>query len=411
MSTAPPFSLSPPPTWDVCPFGRIVNRSQESGRPEARSLSVFIDQGVVPRDSRDDNFNRLGADLAKYLVVRKGDIVFNRLRTWQGGLGVSKFDGIVSPAYFVCRPQANSEPRYMHYLLRSHLYLKELTRISKWMPPSQFDIAWDDLRSLNVLVPSFDTQSLIANYLDWETGRIDEVVSARRRMIGLLEERAVAFIEDSAFNAGWRTVMLGRVIRHIEQGWSPQCDARPPTENEWGVLKVGCVNHGEFRRDEAKALPAGIAPRPEYLVRSGDFLMSRANTRDLVGSAAVAYRVRSQTLLCDKLYRLRLDKSQVTPRFVALWLQTRAARDQIELEATGASDSMQNIGQDTVRRVVIPLPDLHRQEAFVVRCERERVHIGKLIGSIRTQIDLLQERRQALITAAVTGRLEIPDAA
>ena len=96
------------------PFGRVVERSQESGAPDACLLSVFLDQGVVPRDSREDNFNRLGADLAKYLIVRKGDIVFNKLRTWQGGLGVSNYDGIVSPAYFVCRPRSISEPKYLH---------------------------------------------------------------------------------------------------------------------------------------------------------------------------------------------------------------------------------------------------------------------------------------------------------
>src|SRR5690606_24552908 len=114
--------------------------------------SVYLDAGVVPRSTRDDNHNRLGADLSSYLVVEPGDIVFNKLRTWQGGLGMSRFRGIVSPAYFVCRPIRQFEPRFLHYLLRSAPYLAEFTRISKFMPPSQFDILWDDLRLVPIPV-------------------------------------------------------------------------------------------------------------------------------------------------------------------------------------------------------------------------------------------------------------------
>jgi type I restriction enzyme S subunit len=335
----------------------------------------------------------------------------NQLGKPHGAIGVSGHDGIISPAYFVANIAANAEPRFVHHLLRTRLYISEYERRGKFMPPSQFDISWEDFRSISVVMPPLAAQRAIADYLDREAARIDALIAAKRRMVELLEERAVAFIEDSARDAGWESAVLTRVIRRIEQGWSPQCDARLPDENEWGVLKVGCVNHGEFKADDAKALPVELAPREEYRVRDGDLLMSRANTRDLVGSTAVVSGVRPKTLLCDKLYRILLDERKATPRFVSLWLQTRAARSHLELEATGASDSMQNIGQDTVRRVTIPLPTREQQEAFVARCDQERTQIRKLVGAIQQQIRLLQERRQALITAAVTGDLDIAERA
>ena len=83
--------LGPPNQWRVRRFGRLVARVQEVGRSILQPLSVFLDQGVVPHSTRDDNYNRLGADLSRYLVVKPGDIVFKKLRTWQGGLGVSKY--------------------------------------------------------------------------------------------------------------------------------------------------------------------------------------------------------------------------------------------------------------------------------------------------------------------------------
>jgi type I restriction enzyme, S subunit len=374
-------------------------------------LSVYRDFGVVPREDRDDNFNKPGENLDAYRVVRTGDLVLNKMKTWQGSLGISRYDGIVSPAYFVAEPLTKDDPAFLHHLVRSEALIGEYAARSKGIRPSQWDLPWEEFQDVAVDLPPVKVQRSVADYLDRQTARIDALIAAKRRMVELLEERAVAFIEDSAADAGWQPVALARVIKRIEQGWSPQCDARLPGNDEWGVLKVGCVNRGEFRPDETKALPADLPPRREYLVHNGDLLMSRANTRDLVGSAAVVSGIRPMSLLCDKLYRLRLDERKAAPRFVSLWLQTPAVRDQIELEATGASDSMQNVGQDTVRRVAIPLPNLDQQQAFVTRCDEERGRIAKVAGSARQQISLLQERRQALITAAVTGQLDIPEAA
>jgi type I restriction enzyme S subunit len=137
--------------------------------------------------------------------------------------------------------------------------------------------------------------------------------------------------------------------------------------------------------------------------------MSRANTRDLVGSVAIAANLRPKTLLCDKLYRIQLDERKALPSFVSLWLQTRAARDQVELEATGASDSMQNVGQDTVRRIVIPLPTIGQQHEFVDRCDSERARIGEVVAAIQKQLVRLDDQRRALIAATVTGERRVPD--
>lgn len=389
----------------------LFRRRDETGRSDLPLLSVYRDFGVVPREGRDDNFNKPGENLDAYRVVRRGDLVLNKMKTWQGSLGMSDYDGIVSPAYFVAAPLTSDHPAFLHHLLRSEALIGEYAARSKGIRPSQWDLPWEEFQNITVDLPPVAVQRAIARYLDRETGRIDALIAAKQRTAELLEERAVAFIEDSALDSHWPTVALSRVVVRIEQGWSPLCDARVPDDHEWGVLKVGCVNRGEFRPDEAKALPPDLAPRTEYLVRDGDLLMSRANTRDLVGSTAVVSGVRPNTLLCDKLYRMRLDERKAAPRFVSLWLQTAAARGQLELEATGASDSMQNIGQDTVRRLPIPLPDREQQDAFVVRCDRERTQTAMVVRAVQRQVSLLQERRQALITAAVTGQLDIPEAA
>jgi type I restriction enzyme S subunit len=397
-----PFDLAVPADWTVIPFGRLVSRSQRSGRPDARSLSVFIDQGVVPRDSRGDNFNRLGADLNRYLVVRKGDIVFNKLRTWQGGLGISEFDGIVSPAYFVCRPTKLADSRYLHFLLRSRPYLDELTRISKWMPPSQFDISWDDLRRLPIMSPPVGVQRAIAHHLDQETARIDALIAAKRRMAELLEQRMLLAAYEQT-TADGDELPLRRLLHYVKTGGTPPGyeferlrDGGLPWYSPADVGKWLDLYEPE-RTLKSEAVTEGIVPRfpPESTL--------------LVGIGATAGRVAflkgsatgNQQLTC------LVTGTRMHPRFLAWQLFAR----QEELRATAPFTTLPILNNEFVRSLVMVVPSLAEQTQTADRLDDEARRTSALIQRETRQIILLQERRQALITAAVTGQLDIPEAA
>lgn len=341
--------------------------------------------------------------------IERGDIVFGRVATL-GNPRLIQSEGrfALSATLALIKPHA-IDAHFLFYCLSSMVTQRQIDLVSTGSTRQAIGI--QQLRRFLVPVPPPHIQLKIVRHLGRETAHIDQLIAARRKMMGLLAEREGALIEGYARDSGWRHVPLGRLIRRIEQGWSPQSEARVPQGNEWGILKVNCVNQGQYQADELKALPSDVVPRAAYTVRDGDFLISRANTRKFVGSAAIVRDVWPRTLLCDKLYRVLLDDRKVLTSFICLWLQTRAARDQIELEATGASDSMQNIGQDTVRQIRVPLPGLGGQRAFVVRCEQEGRRIRDLMRSSQRQIELLQERRQALVTAAITGQLDIPETA
>jgi type I restriction enzyme S subunit len=207
--------------------------------------------------------------------------------------------------------------------------------------------------------------------------------------------------------AHWETKRIKHLVRTFEQGWSPQCEGYPvESSEEWGVLKVGCVNGGTFRREENKALPTEIEPIPALGISAGDLLISRANTRELVGSAAVAEQDYLNLLLCDKLYRVRLKPQVCDPRFLGLYLGTEAARGQIELAATGASSSMVNIGQSTILEMQLSLPAHEEQLQIAAFLRSETTKLDALITEQRTLIDLLKEKRQAVISHAVTKGLD-----
>ncbi len=205
----------------------------------------------------------------------------------------------------------------------------------------------------------------------------------------------------------WRVLRIKHLLKSLEQGWSPQCEAIPvDSPDEWGVLKVGCVNGGVFNAAENKALPPELEPIPDLGIRAADLLISRANTRELVGSAAVALVDHSNLMLCDKLFRLRFDASVCSPHFIASYLSTGKVRGQIELAASGASSSMLNIGQSTILEMAVALPDSTEQVAICDFLRRETAKIDNLMAEQEKLIALLKEKRQAVISHAVTKGLD-----
>ena len=400
--------INAPRGWNWQRLWAAAPRVQEVGQPDAQPLSVFLQAGVVPRSSREDNHNQLGEDLTKYQIVQPGDLVFNKLRTWQGGLGVSAYQGIVSPAYFVCRPVRNWHARYLHYLLLSSPYLAELTRLSKFMPPSQFDIPWDMLRTLPLLRPPLDEQRRIADFLDTETAQIDRLAALQNAVRATVLARMVAQlnIKFDELTEAYGVMPFRRSIWSIEQGVSPQCDNFSAGPDDWGVLKVSAVKNGTFFENENKQLPDHIAPERRYEIKQGDLLITRANTPQLVGAVAVAESPRRKLMLCDKIFRIVTTK-ELIPQFLVLTSLSTKVRDMCAEASHGTSQSMANLKTGEIKRWPIPHAPVEIQRAVIAELSAGREHTKALTDAIDNQLAVLAERRQALITAAVTGGVTV----
>jgi type I restriction enzyme S subunit len=204
----------------------------------------------------------------------------------------------------------------------------------------------------------------------------------------------------------WALARLKEVVVGIEQGWSPLCENRQADLEEWAVLKVGCVNGESFNEAEHKALPQELNPVVDLEIQPGDILMSRANTRELLGSAALVKHVRARLILCDKLYRIRVRLGLILPEFVVRAISSCSVRYQLERDATGASSSMQNVSQEAIRNLLVLLPPKCEQHRIASFLDRETARIDALVAKKQRLIELLQEQRTALITRAVTKGLD-----
>ena len=165
---------------------------------------------------------------------------------------------------------------------------------------------------------------------------------------------------------GWEWVRMGAVVNESEAGWSPTCIGSPRRQGLWGVLKVSAVSWGEFDATANKELPSDLVPRPEYEVRDGDFLLSRANTAELVARSVVVEQAEPKLMLSDKIIRLAVS-SQMNRSFLNMANNASYAREHYAVNASGTSSSMKNVSREVVLALPVPLPPLAEQSRIVTR--------------------------------------------
>lgn len=169
--------------------------SSDANYPDEQVLSVYRDFGVIPKASRDDNFNRTPENVERYLLVRPGDLVVNRMKAWQGSLGISDHRGIVSGDYEVARPLSSRLlPGFAHLFLRSPKMIAEYAVRSTGIRPSQWRLYWDQMGSIEVPVPDREDQDALVARLREQIDKIDGLISEAERLIELAQERRSALI-------------------------------------------------------------------------------------------------------------------------------------------------------------------------------------------------------------------------
>lgn len=172
-----------PKHWDVVLVKNILRWKSVKGCGEKEVLSLYREYGVIPKSSRDDNHNITSDNTDDYKLVEKGDFVINKMKAWQGSMGVSLYEGIISPAYYVCSfiNEKVYKP-YFHYLMRDSSYLPEYKRLSGGIRVGQWDLAYDKFKSLPALLPPIlAEQRAIADWLDAKCADIDATIALKEQ--------------------------------------------------------------------------------------------------------------------------------------------------------------------------------------------------------------------------------------
>jgi len=386
-------------------------------------VSIADMTGNKKIQSTEKKLTQMGLTSKRLKILPKGTLIYS-IYASLGKTSILGIDAVTNQA--ILGILLDNQKINRNYLWR---WLEFMEKHIAYLSSSntQENLNAEKVRNMVLLSPPPIQQHAIATFLDRETARIDALIEKKERLIALLEEKRAALISHAVTKGldpdakmkesgvgwigmvpdGWNQIKIKFLIKKIEQGWSPECETRLAESEEWGVLKVGCVNGGIFNENENKALPVSLEPYIEYEIKKGDILMSRANTVELLGSCAIVENVRERLLLCDKLYRITPTPTILESKFLVYFFASHVSRFQMEQEATGTSNSMKNIVQGTIRELIINLPPQNEQKKIVNYIDNCCHTIDSGINKIECSINLLHEYRSALISSAVTGKIDV----
>jgi type I restriction enzyme S subunit len=414
-----------PTHWQVRPMRSLITSRSARNRADLPLLSVARERGVFVRSTDDDNHNVIPEDLTNYKLARQGDLVINKMKAWQGSLGLAPVDGIVSPAYYVY--DFAIENRYFgQALLRSKPYVSLLGAASDGVRIGQWDLSVTRFREIPVLIPPAGEQAAIVKYLGHAHARIDRAIAAKRKLIVLLQEQMQAIIQQAVTRGfdpavllkdpgtpwlgdiptHWRTARLKSLISAgPTNGVSPQITE----DGDLQTFSLSAIRSGQVdvQPSDVKYVSRNaVAQIADYQLRSGDVLLIRGNGNlNLVGRAAIVTDDIPDSIYPDLLMRIRV-KAGTNPRFLVLSINSSAARDQMKIAARTAVGTFK-INGEAVKTLQLALPPLWEQAAIVEKCDNATSRIRSSLDVSLREIELLREFRARLTSDVVTGQVDV----
>ncbi|HDC4684269.1 TPA: restriction endonuclease subunit S [Enterobacter cloacae] len=411
-----------PNHWKTVSISRLFSRVKRTGYTEKELLSVYRDYGVIPKSSRDDNNNKPSEDLSPYQLVQPNDLVMNKMKAWQGSIAISEYEGIVSPAYFVYQPNNSlfelAHPKYVHYLLRNPIYVTQYLSRSKGIRVNQWDLDPDEFRNIEILLPSKVEQEKIYSFLDHETAKIDNLIEKQQQLIELLNEKRQAVISQTvtkglnldvpmkASGVEW----LGKVpdhwklikFSHCVSIRSGQVDPRKLPYCDYWLIAPNHIVSGEGRIINLETAKDQGADSGKYLCRTGEVIYSKI--RPALVKACLSP---SDKVLCSADMYPMSSYNGLTNNFLLLYLLsdafTRFAVNQADRVA------MPKINRESLSDCKIPVPPIEEQEKIYLHVREALEKLDVLLQKSQLTIEFFQERRTALISAAVTGKIDVRD--
>jgi type I restriction enzyme S subunit len=183
-----------PSNWETRRVAWLFRERDERAEPELPLFEVSINAGVVLREFSEDRIESTVADFDSYKVARQGDVVFNKMRMWQGAVGVAPQDGLVSPDYTVAAPTGSLSAAYAGSLFRTGTFSAECARQSHGIVWDRLRLYWQGFRDIELPLPPSDDQRTILTHIERESAKLDALSAATERTIALLKERRSALI-------------------------------------------------------------------------------------------------------------------------------------------------------------------------------------------------------------------------
>ncbi|WP_300810661.1 restriction endonuclease subunit S [uncultured Acetatifactor sp.] len=405
-----------PNHWKVLKLRQILSPVSEKNHPDLPLLSVVREKGVIVRniEDKEENHNYVPDDLSGYKLVKIGQFAMNKMKAWQGSYGVSRFDGIVSPAYFVFDIQYDINIDFFNRAIRSIVYVNYFGQASDGIRVGQWDLSMQRMKEIPFLLPPRPEQDQIVRFLDWKVSSVNKLIDVKQRQIGCLNERLLAVINDLLT----RGVKNNRAYVKTNMDWASEIPL------EWEISRVR--NHFEILKriagsegfDVFSVTQQGLKVRNINLyegqlaanysgyqfVYPGEFAMNHMDL--LTGGVGIADHL-GVTSPDYRVFRL-FDEERCYAAYYLKIFQLCYRRHAFYRFGRGAA----NVGRwrlpaSAFKNFEIPLPPYDEQIEIVRAIEIEEHKIKTVIDCLQQEIDVLKEFKKRLIADVVTGKIDV----
>ena len=354
--------------WQIVKFGEIARNISERVEPSVTDLEVYV--GLEHLDPQSLRISRRGvpADVkGQKLRVRPGQIIFGKRRAYQKKLAVADFDGICSAHAMVLEELADKIiPGLLPFFMQSDMFMDRAVAISEGsLSPT---IKWKALAIQKFPLPPIESQKEILEVLE----KVEEcslnvlycVQATKELYKHLLLNFFPNFFEKHSnsyqeFPTGWKQVELGKLLVSTpESGYSANEVAE---QSDKYVLNLNCLSRNGFVNNGYKSIS-----QKDFIagneVLHGDFLISRSNTKELVGAVGIYSENDREAIFPDTMWRLKLKKKLILPEFLEIYLLSPYGRRQIVRIAAGTSGSMVKINKRSLNNLPVPIPSVAKQK-------------------------------------------------
>lgn len=389
-----------PAHWKIMPNRALFHEVKDVNHPDEPLLSVTITRGVITQEtllaesSKKDSSN---ADKSKYKLVQPGDIVYNKMRAWQGAIGVSKYRGIVSPAYIVVRPRQDVDPQYYHYLLRTPAFVREAERWSYGITSDMWSLRYEDFKQICCISPPINEQHHIARFLDYYIQRVNRLIGAKQRRIDLLNEKKQAITQ-----------------RAVTRGLNPGVRMKPSgvewleaVPEHWTVLplkRLARMKSGE------SITSLHFIDRGRYPVYGGNGVRGYTDAYTHDGNFVLIGR---QGALCGNIHYAS-GKFWATEHAVVVTLREQhdltwfgELLRAMNLKQYSQSAAQPGLSVERIQNIRAPIPPPDEQRAISQYLREATQDIDKLLYATNKEVELIREYRTRLIADVVTGQLDV----
>lgn len=414
-----------PKHWDVLRTKNVFRLVAEPApkNNDEELLSVYSDIGVKPRRELEERGNK-ASTTDGYWIVKKGDVIVNKLLAWMGAIGVSDYDGVTSPAYDILRARKPIDSKFYHYLFRTQICIDKLKKHSKGIMEMRLRLYFDEFGNIKIPYPSIKEQNRIVDFLDRITSDIDQAIAKKQRLIELLNEQKAILINravtkglnpnvpmrDSGIEwigeipEHWEVKRLVFITDLLQTGpFGSQLHQEDYIQEGIPVINPSQLTDGEIIPDSRITVSEATAIKlSRHRLIEGDIVFGRRGEMGrcgLVSTEQIGWICGTGSIL----FRPKTDL--IEPRFALIAFRCDFMKANLEYISVGAT--MDNLNTTILAKVSIPVPSLEEQTQIVREVQKINEDISFIIDRELASIKLLFELKQTVISSTVTGKIKV----